>query len=214
MTASRPIRLGILGSGKGSNYGAIQRAIDAGELDAEIAIVLSDVETAGILDLARRSGAPARFLPPGPFKTRLDEGAAARYVEALETAGAEWIALAGFMRMIKEPLLARFGGRILNIHPSLLPKFRGLAAWKQALEAGERETGCTVHLVDSGMDTGTILARRTVPILPGDTPESLHARIQIAEHALYPAVIAEIAAKRAIPSPPTPRPSGPSRWPR
>jgi len=100
------------------------------------------------------------------------------------------------MRMVKAPLLTAFPGRIINIHPSLLPTFPGLEAWKQALVAGATETGCTVHYVDSGMDTGPIIAQRRVAVLPGDTPETLHARIQVAEHEVYPEVVRRIAAER------------------
>jgi phosphoribosylglycinamide formyltransferase-1 len=107
--------------------------------------------------------------------------------------GAELLVLAGFMRLLKESMIAAFPRRIINIHPSLLPKYPGLAAWSQALAAGDTQTGCTVHYVDLGMDTGEIIAQEIVPILPGDTPATLHARIQVAEHALYPRVIAEIA---------------------
>jgi phosphoribosylglycinamide formyltransferase-1 len=189
------LKLGIIGSGKGSNYRSIQDAIDTGKLDAETRIVIADVETAGILDIARSRGIPALYVPPGKFRTKLDSDAEARVVTALRDAGVELVVLAGFMRMIKEPLLAAFPHRIINIHPALLPEFRGLEAWKQALAAGATKTGCTVHHVDAGMDTGEIIAQSEVPVLPGDTPETLHARIQVAEHGLYPRVIAQFAAK-------------------
>jgi phosphoribosylglycinamide formyltransferase-1 len=114
----------------------------------------------------------------------------------LQAAGVELVVLAGFMRLVKAPLLRAFPRRIINVHPSLLPKYPGLEAWKQALAAGETWTGCTVHYVDEGMDTGEIIAQRQVPILPGDTPASLHARIQVAEHALLPDVIARLAEER------------------
>jgi phosphoribosylglycinamide formyltransferase-1 len=191
-----PLKLGIIGSGKGSNYRAIQDAIDAGKLNAQTRIVISDVEAAGILDIARNHGIPALYIPPGKFRTKLDPDAEARVVAALQDANVELLVLAGFMRMIKEPLLAAFPRRIINIHPALLPAFRGLEAWKQALDAGVEKTGCTVHYVDAGMDTGEIIAQSEVPVLPGDTPESLHARIQVAEHDIYPRVIAQIAAGR------------------
>ncbi len=188
------LKLGILGSGKGSNFRAIADAIAAGKLNAEIRIVISDVENAGILDLARERGCRAEFLAPGKFKTKLEPEAEERLVTLLKSAGVEWIILAGYMRMIKAPLLEAFPRRIINIHPSLLPKFPGLEAWKQALAAGATETGCTVHYVDAGMDTGEIIAQRAVPILQNDTAETLHARIQIAEHALYPEVLARLVA--------------------
>jgi phosphoribosylglycinamide formyltransferase-1 len=116
-----------------------------------------------------------------------------KVVSLLKEAKADFVILAGFMRVIKEPLLRAFPGRILNIHPSLLPAFRGLEAWRQALEARVPETGCTVHLVDAGVDTGKILGQSRVPVLPGDTAESLHARIQVAEHELYPRIVREFA---------------------
>jgi len=188
------LKLGVLGSGKGSNFRAIAEAIARGDLDAEVCIVLSDVETAGLLDLARERGLRAEFIAPGRFKTRLEPDAESRLVARLREAGVEWVVLAGYMRMIKAPLLAAFPRRIVNIHPSLLPAFPGLEAWRQALAAGVAETGCTVHYVDAGMDTGEILPQRAVPVLPGDTAETLHARIQVAEHVLYPAVLAKLSS--------------------
>ena len=190
------LKLGVMGSGKGSNFRAITDAIAAGKLDAEVRIVVSDVESAGILALARERGLRAEFLAPGKFKTKLEPDAEQRVVALLKNAGVEWVVLAGWMRMIKAPLLEAFPRRIVNIHPSLLPQFPGLEAWKQALVAGATETGCTVHYVDAGMDTGEIIAQRAVPILKDDTAESLHARIQTAEHALYPEVLAQIASAR------------------
>ena len=192
------LRLGVLGSGKGSNFRAIAEAIARGELEAEVRVVISDVASAGILELARARGRRAEFVEPGRFKTKLEPEAELRVVEILQNAGVEWVVLAGYMRMIKPPLLAAFPRRIVNIHPSLLPAFPGLEAWKQALAAGVPETGCTVHYVDAGMDTGEIIAQRAVPVLPGDTAETLHARIQIAEHALYPAVLAVLARARPL----------------
>jgi phosphoribosylglycinamide formyltransferase-1 len=127
----------------------------------------------------------------------LEPAAEDRLVALLKEAGVEWVALAGYMRMVKAPLLDAFPGRVINIHPSLLPKFPGLEAWKQALAAGVSETGCTVHYVDSGMDTGGIIAQSAVPVLPGDSPETLHARIQQAEHALYPSVLRKIAERES-----------------
>jgi phosphoribosylglycinamide formyltransferase-1 len=189
------LKLGILGSGKGSNFRAIADAIDRGELQAEVRIVLSDVESAGILELARSRGIRAEFIAPGRFRTKLEPEAELRLVQLLQESGVELVVLAGYMRMIKAPLLEAFPGRIINIHPSLLPQFPGLEAWKQALTSGVPITGCTVHYVDSGMDTGEIIAQREVPVLAGDTAESLHARIQVAEHQLYPAVIAQLAAR-------------------
>ena len=183
------LKLGVLGSGKGSNYRAIQDAIDAGTINAEVVLVVSDVESAGILELARQRGVAARFIAPGRFRTKLEPEIETVYVRELQKAKVELIILAGFMRMLKKPMLEAFPNRILNIHPSLLPAFPGLESWKQALEAGVRTTGCTVHYVNEGMDTGPIIAQSEVPVLPEDTPQTLHARIQLAEHALYPAVL-------------------------
>lgn len=191
-----PLQLGVLGSGKGSNFRAIAEAIDAGRLNAQVRIVVSDFEDAGILDFARERGIPAVYLAPGRFRTKLEPEAEARLVALLREAGVDLVVLAGYMRIVKAPLLEAFPNRIVNIHPALLPKFPGLHAWQQALEAGATVTGCTVHYVDSGVDSGPILGQSEVPVLPGDTAETLHARIQVAEHALFPAVLAKLAAER------------------
>ncbi len=193
MSEPRLIRLGILGSGKGSNAAAIADACAAGTIPARVALVLSDVENAGILDRARERGLPARFIPPGKFRSKLDEPAEALFVQALRQAEVDWVVLAGFMRILKGQLLRAFPQKVVNIHPALLPAFPGLEAWKQALDAGAKTTGVTVHFVDQGIDTGPIIAQEKAPVLPGDTPESLHARIQEVERKLYPAVIAALA---------------------
>jgi phosphoribosylglycinamide formyltransferase-1 len=183
------LKLGVLGSGKGSNFRAIADSISTGALAAEVCIVISDVEDAGILTLAREHKIRAEFVAPGRFRTKLEPEAEQRVVALLQEAGVELVVLAGWMRMIKAPLLEAFPRRIINIHPSLLPAYPGLEAWKQALAAGASESGCTVHYVDEGMDSGEIIAQSAVPIFPGDTPEELHSRIQVAEHELYPSVI-------------------------
>src|SRR5438105_14884569 len=183
--------IGILGSGKGSNARAILEGIRSGKLAADARLVVSDVLDAPILDIAREFGVPNAFLPPVRFRTRLEPEADDQLVKMLRGAGVELVALAGFMRVLHEPMLRAFPQRIINIHPSLLPKFTGLEAWKQALAAGEKVTGCTVHYVDERVDHGQIIAQREVAILPDDTPERLHARIQILEHELYPVVIAQ-----------------------
>lgn len=187
-------RLGILGSGKGSNCRAILEQIRDGSLRAEAAIVVSDHADAGILQIAREFSVPHTYLPPGPFRTRLTLEAESQLVDTLRAAGVDLVVLAGYMRVLKEPMLSAFPHRIVNIHPSLLPKFPGLAAWEQALASGESVAGCTVHYVDSGIDTGEIIAQREVPILPNDTPETLHARIQVAERELYPEALAQFCA--------------------
>jgi len=188
------LRFGVLGSGKGSNFRALAEAWKAKTLGCEPVIVLSDVEKAGILSLGSEFGIPSRFVHPGPFKTKMTPETEEEVVRLLQEAKVDFVVLAGFMRVIKQPLLRAFPGRILNIHPSLLPAFRGLEAWRQALEAGVPEAGCTVHLVDEGVDTGKILGQSRVPVLPSDTAESLHARIQVAEHELYPRMVREFAA--------------------
>jgi phosphoribosylglycinamide formyltransferase 1 len=193
VTSNSTFRLGVLGSGKGSNFVAIADAIRAGTVPAEVAVVLSDVPTAGILGAAKERGIPARFVDPGRFRTKLDEAAEVEYLRALTEARVDLVVLAGFMRILKGEFLRVFAGRVVNIHPSLLPSFPGLEAWKQALDYGVKVTGCTVHLVDQGVDTGPILAQRAVPVLEGDTPATLHERIQTAERTLYPAVIAALA---------------------
>ena len=187
--------IGILGSGKGSNARAILESIRSGKLAADARLVVSDVLDAPILDIAREFGVPNAFLPPGRFRTRLEPEAEDQLVKMLRGAGVELVALAGFMRVLHEPMLNAFPRRVINIHPSLLPKFPGLEAWKQALAAGEKVTGCTVHYVDEKIDHGRIVAQREATILPNDTPESLHSRIQVLEHELYPAVIAELCER-------------------
>lgn len=191
------LRIGILGSGKGSNCRAILERIRAGTLNADPRIVVSDVETAGILDIAKEFNLPAVFVAPGKYRTRLEPDAEQALARVLQDAGVDLVVLAGFMRVLKSPMLDAFPHRIINIHPSLLPKFPGLEAWKQALAAGERVTGCTVHYVDAGIDSGAVLGQREVPVLPNDTSESLHARVQIAERELYPDVIARLSREFA-----------------
>jgi phosphoribosylglycinamide formyltransferase 1 len=190
---SDSFRLGVLGSGKGSNFVAIAEACAAGKIPADVALVLSDVESAGILAHARDRNIPAKFIPPGKFRTKLDEEAERAFVGALQEAKVDLVVLAGFMRVLKGDFLRAFEGRIVNIHPSLLPSFPGLEAWKQALDHGVKATGCTVHFVDAGVDSGAIIGQQTVPVLDHDTPESLIQRIHTAEHELYPKCVAAIA---------------------
>ena len=190
------LRLGVLGSGKGSNFRAIADAIAKGELDAEVAVVISDFADAGILALARERGYRAEYVAPGKFRTKMEPEAEQKLADLLKEAQVDLVVLAGYMRMVKAPLLEAFPRRIINIHPSLLPQFPGLEAWAQAVAAGAKESGCTVHYVDSGMDTGEIIAQAKVPVLPNDTAETLHARIQVEEHKIYPAVVAKFAARR------------------
>lgn len=187
--------LGILGSGTGSNMQAILDAIREGKLRARIALVLSDNPDATILERARENGIPAGVIDCSGHRMRFPEEAQEETARRLTEAGVDLVCLAGFMRLVKRPLLDAFPSRILNIHPSLLPAFPGLEAWRQAVEAGVSESGATVHLVDAGMDTGPILGQVRVRVFPDDTPETLHARIQAAEHGLYPEMIGKYAAQ-------------------
>ena len=187
--ADMKTRLAVLGSGSGSNCQSIFNAIDDGRLNAEVVIVLSDHADAYILERARKRNVPTGVLDCRGFKNKFPLETQAALAEQLKDLQVDIICLAGFMRLVKEPLLAAFPNRILNIHPALLPAFPGVEAWKQALEAGATRTGCTVHYVDAGMDSGEIIMQAHVPVLPDDTPETLHARIQVQEHILYPAAI-------------------------
>lgn len=184
------LRLGVLGSGYGSNLAAICRAIDQGVLPARIAAVLSDQPGARILELGRTVGARTECIVPGIARGRLDPATEEKLVAILREERVELVILAGFMRIIGPALLAAYPRRIINVHPSLLPNHRGAQAAAQALAAGDRMTGCTVHYVDQGVDTGEIIAQQEVEVRPDDTAETLQARIQVAEHALLPSVIA------------------------
>ena len=185
-TIPPPLRSGVLGSGSGSNMQSVQDAIAAGTLNAEIRLVLSDVADAKILDRARRHNLPCEWLDCAPFKTNLDGEAEQHCIARLKACGVNTVILAGFMRIVKPGLLNAFPSRVLNIHPALLPAFPGLHAWQQALDYGAKVAGCTVHFVDAGTDTGPIIIQRAVRVLADDTPESLHARIQVEEHLAYP----------------------------
>ena len=184
--------LGVLGSGSGSNLQAILDAIADGTLDAQIGLVLSDNPDAFILERAMKHGIETGVIDCLGFKTKFPEDVQVETALRLKAAGVELVCLAGFLRLVKRPLLDAFPNRILNIHPALLPAYPGLDSWKQALEAGEKEAGCTVHFVDEGMDTGPIILQESVPILSDDTAEALHARIQVIEHRLYPAAIRKV----------------------
>src|SRR5437868_13894867 len=186
------VKIGILGSGRGSNCRAILQRIRNGKLNGRAAVVISDVLDAPILEIAREFGVADAYLPPGHFRSRLEPRVEAQLVEMLQGAEVEVVVLAGFMRVLKEQMLAAFPRRIVNIHPSLLPKFPGLEAWKQALAANEKWTGVTVHYVDEQVDHGDIIAQRKVPVMSDDTHESLHARIQEVEHVLYPEALEQV----------------------
>lgn len=171
---------------------AILDAIHEGTLDARIGLVLSDNPDAFILRRAEKNGIPTGLIDCRGFKTKFPEEAQQETAQRLKEAGVELVCLAGFLRLVKKPLLEAYPSRILNIHPSLLPAYPGLESWKQALDAGEKEAGCTVHFVDDGMDTGPVILQEGVPILSDDTAECLHARIQVLEHRLYPAAIKKV----------------------
>jgi len=154
---------------------------------------VSDVANDGILAQARQRGIQAFYLGPGKFRNKLEEAAEACYIDTLQKADVDLVVLAGFMRILKGSFLRAFANRVVNIHPALLPAFPGLEAWKQALDYGVKVTGATVHFVDQGIDTGLIIAQQTVPVLPDDTAETLHARIQVVERKIFPAAIAALA---------------------
>jgi len=183
------LRIGVLGSGSGTNCEAILEACEKGRIPGRVVIVVSDVADAFILERARKRGIAAEFVGPSQFKTKLEPELEQRIVELLRQAGVQLVALAGYMRVLKAPLLEAFAGRIMNVHPSLLPAFPGLRAWEQAVQYGAKVTGCTVHFVDAGVDRGPVILQRPVPVFANDTPESLHRRIQVAEHELLPEAI-------------------------
>jgi phosphoribosylglycinamide formyltransferase-1 len=187
--SSGELRIGVLGSGAGTNCEAILQACERGEIPGRVVTVISDIAEAGILARARRRGIPAKFIGPSRFKTKLEQELEQQIVAELEAAEVGLVALAGYMRVVKAPLLEAFDGRIMNVHPSLLPAFPGLRAWEQALRHGVRVTGCTVHFVNEGVDAGPIILQQPVPVFAGDTPETLHQRIQLTEHRLYPEAI-------------------------
>ena len=190
------LKLGVLGSGSGSNMQSIVDAIGKGELDAEVRLVLADVPDAKILERAKRHGIPCRYLDCAPWKTKLEGPAEDECIRLLNEAGCDTVVLAGFMRIVKPGLLAAFPLRVLNIHPALLPAFPGVHSWKQALDYGCKVAGVTVHFVDAGTDSGPIIVQRCVPVMEDDTPETLHARIQVEEHVAFPEALRLLAAGR------------------
>lgn len=189
-----PYKIVLLGSGRGSNAEAVLEAQHAGRLGrARVAGILCDQPGARILELGPRFAVPALYLDAAPFKTKLEGEAEQRYIAQIRAWEAELVVLAGFMRVIKGGFLAAFAGRIINLHPSLLPAFPGLDAIKQAFEARVPITGCTVHSVTAQVDAGRILRQTQVPISPDDTLESLAAKVHAAEHVLLPSVIADLS---------------------
>lgn len=187
-TNTKPIRLGILASGSGSNFGAIAAAIQGGKLNAEIPLVIYNNPQAGVCERAVNYQVPAILVNHRNFATR--EDCDAEIVRILREYQVDWVIMAGWMRIVTKVLLEAFTNRIINIHPSLLPSFPGIRAVEQALAAGVKITGCTVHLATLEVDSGPILIQAAVPILPDDTPLTLHARIQAQEHLILPQAIA------------------------
>jgi phosphoribosylglycinamide formyltransferase-1 len=188
------MRIALLGSGRGSNAEAVLRAQAEGRLgQAKVAGLWCDVPTCRMLELGPRHGVPARFLDPGPFRTKFAPEREQAWAESLRAAGVDLVVLAGFMRVIKAPLLEAFPGRIINLHPSLLPAFPGLDGIGQAWNAGVAVSGCTVHWVNAEIDGGAHLGQSRVERTPDDTLESFARKIHAAEHALLPAVIARLS---------------------
>jgi phosphoribosylglycinamide formyltransferase-1 len=188
------MRVVILGSGRGSNAEAILQAQQAGRLGkAQVVQILSDKADAGILALGPRFGVPASFVDPAPFRTKLEGAGEDRFIEAIRSARADLVVLAGFMRVLKPGFLAAFEGRIINLHPSLLPEFPGLDGIGQAFRAGVKVTGCSVHHVTLAVDAGRIIEQARVSVDATDTLETLSAKVHAAEHRLLPAVIARLS---------------------
>jgi len=190
------LKLAIFGSGSGTNCQAIIDAVEAGTLDAQIKCILSDVEAAPILERARKHNIPAIYFDCAPFKTKLDAEAEQKVLQILEEHGVNFIALAGFMRIVKGGLLNAYAGRIINIHPSLLPSFPGLNGGQQAFNYGVKFTGCTVHFVDAGVDTGAVINQKCVPIEDSDTLETMMGKLHAQEHIAYPEALQWIAEGR------------------
>lgn len=188
------MRVVILGSGRGSNAEAILLAQQARELgSAKVVQILSDQPSAGILVLGTRFGVPAAFVDPAPFKTKLEGEGEDRFIDAIRACGADLVVLAGFMRVLKPRFLSAFAGKIINLHPSLLPSFPGLDGIGQAFRRGVKVTGCTVHYVTLEVDGGPILDQTVVRVESNDTLETLAHKVHSAEHALLPAVIARLS---------------------
>jgi phosphoribosylglycinamide formyltransferase-1 len=190
------LKLGVLGSGRGSNFVALAAAVAEGKVAAEFVVVGSDQADAKILEEAKKREIPTVVCPKGRYRTKLEEEIEEGLAEQMVKAGVELLILAGYMRVVKRPLLSRFGGAMINIHPSLLPTFPGLGAWEQAWKAGVKETGCTVHWVNEVVDGGSVIRQIRVPVEVGDSAETLHGRIQKAEHCLLPEVVRDLAEGR------------------
>jgi phosphoribosylglycinamide formyltransferase-1 len=186
-------RVAVLLSGRGSNFVALAQACARGEVPAQLVLVIANVPDASGLERARELGVPCLPIPSKGLSREEHEG---KMIEAIGRARADWVCLAGFMRLLSPAFVAHFPQRILNIHPALLPSFPGLDAQHQAWEYGAKVSGCTVHLVDAGCDTGPIVLQRTVPVLEGDSADSLAARILEQEHVAYPAALRLLLTRR------------------
>lgn len=188
------MKIVILGSGRGSNAEAILKAWKAGELGKGVPVaLLSDNPTAGILQLGERFGVPAHHIDPGPYRSKLGPNAEQAYIEAIQSYEADIVVLAGFMRILKTRFLEAFAGKLINLHPSLLPSFKGLDGIRQAYEYGVKVTGCTVHHVTGELDGGPIIDQEAVRIEADDTLESLSAKVHAAEHRLLPRVLSKLS---------------------
>lgn len=194
MSAAAGARVAILLSGRGSNFLALHGAMERGEIPAHVVRVISNVPEAQGLARAQDLRLPVLSIPSRLEPSR--EAHEARVLAALDDARVDWICLAGYMRLLSATFVARYPQRILNIHPSLLPSFAGREPQRQAIEHGVRVSGCTVHLVDEGLDSGPIVLQRTVPVHDQDTPESLSARILAEEHVAYPEALAKLLTQR------------------
>ncbi|MFN4067205.1 MAG: phosphoribosylglycinamide formyltransferase [Thermosynechococcus sp.] len=192
--APRPLRLGVLASGNGSNFAALAEAIAQGELPAQLQVLIYNNPDAFVAERAKQWQIPSVLLNHRHYPSR--ESFDAAIVETLKAYGVEWVVMAGWMRIATPVLLRAYPQRVINLHPSLLPSFRGLHAVEQALAAGVKITGCTVHIVTEELDSGPILAQAAVPVLPEDTPATLHARIQVQEHRILKLAISHIAAQQ------------------
>ena len=188
-----PIKLGIMASGSGSNFEAIAQAIADKQLNAQIQVIIYNNPNAKVAERAQRWGVPAILHNHREFTTREDLDR--QIVQTFQHFNVEWVIMAGWMRLITQVLLDNFPNQVINIHPSLLPSFKGVRAVEQALEAGVKIAGCSVHLVSLEVDSGAILMQAAVPVLPNDTQETLHARIQVEEHRILPQAIALAAQK-------------------
>ncbi|MGC8769625.1 MAG: phosphoribosylglycinamide formyltransferase [Brevinematia bacterium] len=186
----KKLRIGVLVSGRGSNLEAIIKAIEKGELkNVEIGIVLSDNKEARALEICKEHNIKAEYLYPGEYKTKLEGEAEQNYIKKLKENNVDLVVLAGFMRVIKKDFIEAFRNKIINIHPSLLPKYPGLHTHERVIEAKEKESGCTVHFVNELVDGGKRIMQAKVKVLENDTPETLAARILEKEHIILPKVI-------------------------